>query len=924
MKKILFFLFAVTLVFNAGAATQFHSAKPVKNDSKQLVKHLQQTKTDRERAELLYRFKSSQKKQTISRAKKVAKAPQSKQDASDVTIERVTFIYNAAEGKIYYGLHTDTDVSFYFHIILADGQHDVELGKTYTLDDMNPEMSEWDSFDENDDIIQHFYQEASFTKTIGEGFNVSITAIVTDLDGNTWNLKYAEDPIVLAGETIKVEISKPLDYEYLDSDGTWLVRAQDNNAYVALRYFSNNTESPAGKFDGSDFDLSSTYIELPDGLDEWDDPVYKSLYAKDTKGEITDVDGTINVNATIIAEDGNVYDITMFFALPKAETKADMTSKNLTVDDWALDLWGELELFASDENGVSLGLDLFPDDVDNIFVTYTISPDGYGNNGYISVDGDQFNIYSGSITISWVDDKYVVTGTVLAWNNVEYTLNLTTPDPTITQLTFTAENLILDIFDDGWQISGFDDAHEEFITLASNQAIDKSSFTTDDLVYYYTYIMTADESFYLPIEADLTIKYADGIATVTGTFVTVNEDDEYDWREYTLNLVAKPYQPSERNITLKDFAFGYYAEGPDVYYELLSEDEQQKFCFDILVEQWSPDIVFGKTYNITDMLEDNTYGINQYENAYIIYETVSFTKSKSDDDNVSIVITITDTRGNTWNLTYTGSDKKTDPISVELGQCNHFNFDMDAVEYEMIDKDNTLACHLIFVFAEGEDDVVSDSTYTTATIDLERSYLSIRRTEYKITDATFYKEVYGDAQSVSASVTDERGFVFNLSFYDDGFKLTGDTIEIRLKETVEAIYLEDYEEWIIHAENESQIVHFDIYLDNEESPVGTFTDEVSVYSSRVEFILDAEENNWAYISLHSVDFVTISKEDDNYRIEAIVIGEDGNVYDILVSSDISGFETINAEESTAIKRFENGRLIIIRDNKRYDVMGRIQ
>lgn len=84
------------------------------------------------------------------------------------------------DNTVFYGLHTaDYSHSFYFSIFIAEGKHDVELGKTYTLADMEEGYNEWDDEDWN----ERYYTEASFTKTKGKDYDVHISVTVTDEDG---------------------------------------------------------------------------------------------------------------------------------------------------------------------------------------------------------------------------------------------------------------------------------------------------------------------------------------------------------------------------------------------------------------------------------------------------------------------------------------------------------------------------------------------------------------------------------------------------------------------------------------------------------------------------------------------------------------------------------------------------------------------
>jgi len=911
MKKFASILCALTLMMSVNAAP-FHSPKPVKSGGQQLEQRLQKAKTDKQRLELIRKYQSTQPVKTP--AKRARRA------TTDVTITRVSMSYDGDSRSVFYGLHTDEFApAFYFDIPVGE-THDVEPGRTYQLEEMNADYCEWDDEDWN----PHYYTEAAFTKTLGADYDIHIAAKVKDTDGNEWILHYDETPLVVTGDTVEVNIARSLNScEYMLYSNEWLIRAQDNQWMVQLEYASADDQSPAGEFDASAINLSDTYIEFPTGgQDIYGEPEYKAVYAKDglIKVQVAK-SGRIDVNASLLCDDGNVYTVTLFYALPQKEGESTLTADNLNVDTWALDLWGELEAYASnEEEGWSFGLNLYPENPENYLTTYILGQ-YVSNNGYVSVDGEQFAIYSGEVTLAYTDNKYRITGTVLAWNNVEYSLQLSSPEPVTRPLTFAGEDLILDVFEGAWQIAGYDAAHENFLSLAVYADVVAGDYTETAFEPEYTYLALG-EDIYLLSTADITVNYAEGIAGVSGSLHMVNQLDQYDHLDVTLDIQAHPYQPSVRTLNLVDFMFLYYEDGPDVYYQVMTEDSLRIFAFDILVERWSPDVVLGKTYSLNDMAESESQGIDIYENCYVNYETVQFKKAAVSNGNVTLTITVTDTRGNTWNLSYEGPDKEIEQaMTVELGQATPNIWDGgNGVEYEMVDKDNTLSCHLVFNLP-GAADVIANIHYTSADIILtEFSYLSVFRHEYMITDASFCKEQEDGAVYITALVTDERGYKFNLRYYDGGFAPKGDTVQMTIEEPLSVTHWEEYHEWVLYAEDATSIVSISLDGDAGLNILGDVTEHVSVWSSHIEMLTDAATQSWDYIQLNSVESVVVSGEEGDYALEAIVIAETGVTYVISVNEKTEGVDVVKTD-ARAVKRLENGQMVIIQSNKKYTVLG---
>ena len=918
MKKFTSLLCALIVALAVNASPRLHAQK-TKSQKTQLEQCLSHVKSEKERAGVTYKYKQVLK-QRSAKGSKLAIAPvaRAKKEIQTVDIGRYnsTIMYGTT---ILFGLHNDErNIHFFFQFPLSGGAHSIEFGRAYTLDEMVAEGSEWDEYDENDELIMHYYTAATFTITKNAGYDVHIAATVTDDLGNEFSLSYDEEPLVPTGETVEVNINRPLNgCDYNEEEHSWLVRAQDKLYNVQLQFYSADGESPAGTFGAADIELSATYISFPTGeLDDYDESVFETVYAKDGNISVTENEGRIDISASVMAENGVQYNITLFYALPETESQETFVANDLQVDTWAFEAWGEILVFASTDDGKQLSLDFYGDQEAGIPGAYEINGT---NGGVITVEGEQFAIYSGSVTISFENDEYSVSGTVLCWNNVEYTLALNEPEVVITPKNFASESMVVDVCSENqyYEISGFD-ANGNYMLLTVNSAAVAGDFTSEvDGEYTYAEI---DENNYIFLSADIHVTYSDGQATAAGTIRMINEDNKYDVIDLSLNLLARPYVPSVRNVTIGQI---YHANisNNQVGYSIQSEDEQEEFVFVISVPLWNEDVELEHTYTLAEMNPQASLGINKSEREYVVYNNVSFTKTALADNSIKIIATILDTRGNTWNLIYEGEDSEIEGLYVELGQAYPFAHADGGIEYEMIDVDNTFACHLVMPGEEGMEDIELDSLYRSEEggIDLERSYLSIQKVEYKIVAAELRKEAEGEEVWISANVTDERGFQYMLRYHDDGFVLTGDTIQMYYNAEVTTYYSEDNNAWYVRAEGTEYIVNFGINS-SESSPVGVHVDDIEVWSSNVEILADAATSTWTYIVLHSVDFVIVSETENGLALEASAVGEDGNVYLIAVNKGIEAVENIDASTKT-VKYIHNGMLIIEKNGVKYNILG---
>lgn len=117
-----------------------------------------------------------------------------------------------------------------------------------------------------------------------------------------------------------------------------------------------------------------------------------------------------------------------FYETPKAKSHETIEANNLYIDTWSFEYFGELTIYGGDVEGMNIGLSLYKENPEEGFLgTYVIDGEGR-NSGHVTVDHETYDLYSGTVTVAQENGQYVVTGTVLAWNNVEYTIRITEPD----------------------------------------------------------------------------------------------------------------------------------------------------------------------------------------------------------------------------------------------------------------------------------------------------------------------------------------------------------------------------------------------------------------------------------------------------------------------------------------------------------------
>lgn len=600
MKKFLSLFCALSIILSASALPVQKSLKAQsvlqkarQEQSKKVQKSVAMTKVQKQAA-----FKMGAKPAAASK-----KAPKAMQEAMDITIGSVDFQYFESDGDAYYALYSEDNLyRFNFDIYPAQGLTDVELGKTYTLEDMDDSYSLGKS---GNNYI--YYQSATFTKTLVDKL-VKIEATVVDTAGQVYNLLYQETPFVLSGDTVKHSFANTVKMVYSAYYKDWTVTVDDGEFAFKLDMFSENANSAVGSYDSEngDFDLDYTYAEVY--LTEDSSVVYA---AHSAKAVVAAGDGQETLQVEIIGQNGVVYLFDAFYVAPKAEKQETVTATNLAVNDAYISWFGVVIATASDEN-YDIYLSLSPETEDYAgeyvigdYASGDITPKGQ------EVDND---IFSGSVKLAKAaDGTYVLTGKVLCYNNTEYTLNLSYVKPTAKrQYTITANNAVLADLGSAWQLAAVADDEQSYITLAAYYDDQVAGdYAAADFVANYSYaglFQNGDTAWYDLVDAQIKVEVNEATesAKITGTFLGQNDSDADDVVEFVITAYAvikqssgsSDYQYDEdadliHTFTSYELDDQYLEEYGSVYVE--AQDEENYYVIlDITLPDGATELVAGE------------------------------------------------------------------------------------------------------------------------------------------------------------------------------------------------------------------------------------------------------------------------------------------------------------------------------------------
>lgn len=550
MKKFLSLLCAVAIVLGASAAPVAKKAGAVK---------FQRAAVGQLRTEKKSLAKKSVKKDAFAQKKqtemqknarlaageaKIATASlkRAKAEAIDVTCSSWEIDDWGEDGELMlYG--EDNTIAFYFDIIYGGEAKDLQLGKTYTVEDI------WVGEDGQygavfyDGAWHYGIKELALVKTIDEKNLVHFAGSCVDSLDAAFTFHYDEEEFIPSGEEVKHSFKTCAKLSYSSYFQDWTISVADAEYALQLDIWSENSESAVGEYDSAneDFDLDYTRVAINDA--EGNSTV---LEAKSAKAVIVERNDSLLIAAEIIASDGVKYIFDAFFAAPTKQGEVTIEATNLVIDDSLFDFLGVVMATASN------------DDYDvNFFLPGTSGDFVIGEE--TSGDINNIEMYSGSIKIINGSEGAELTGKVLCYDNIEYTLDLKYVRPDKTRdIAIEIDDAVLTIYPDynDWQVVGANADNTFYVAIDVISDAVEGTYSEADLDMHYTAIdsvyvqndslKVAEEYTPLALNIIVTFNAQDSTAVITGTYLGQGYLNGKDVPEFTLRIAAKvvTYVPS--------------------------------------------------------------------------------------------------------------------------------------------------------------------------------------------------------------------------------------------------------------------------------------------------------------------------------------------------------------------------------------------
>ena len=462
--------------------------------------------------------------------------------------------YFKQNNDVYMLMHTEDEaMAIRLDIIVEEGQQFFTNGKTYTWEDM---MHPYCYAYVRDEYKEYKFADATFTWRLDELGLEHIAGSATDSLGNIYNFHYDVLPYIPTGDTIEMTFTHSL---HLEHDGEWYFSGTEGEYYVLFTLI-NEGNSPVGHYDAQNIDIEYSYIDRPAASGE-----HEIFLFHHAEIDIIEAgDDTLKIEALVAAMDTQVYRLHMFYLEPKPMTRKTITATNLYINtDYLYGMIGAFQVEASnDDHYIKMAFTPMTDEL-NIYDTYLIST-RTPNMGYVTdysqSKEDGIEIYQGTITISKTDNSAVLTGTILCYDNTEYTLDLSYVVPEKTrEEDLNIDGLTLHLDQGAWRISGYNADKTQFVSLVLNDFGIEGTYDFVKTSPLYSYLVTditwqsGEVESYLYYElrdANLTVSLnpTDSVVTITGTMLMQRDTDPRDVPLYNVQLRSQAATEAVENL----------------------------------------------------------------------------------------------------------------------------------------------------------------------------------------------------------------------------------------------------------------------------------------------------------------------------------------------------------------------------------------
>lgn len=488
-----------------------------------------------------------------------------------------------------------------------------------------------------------------------------------------------------------------------------------------------------------------------------------------------------------------------------------------------------------------------------------------------------------------------------------------------------------------------------FPSTGEDMVVDGQTYTLSDMDAYWSYWY--DDSFdYADYTTASFTKTTDANGKVK--IIASVTDTNGDVWDLLYDQASLPETPKGGTYAASSVEANYFSSSSDIQYALEFEEDKLKFYFDVILPSGVKDVESGKTYTLTDM--DDDYSFGQYNSAnYIIFSSASFTKTVAEDGSYTIAAVVVDEEGNTWNLSASQAAPSVKEQTLTLNGI--LNQGETAWQIEAADADSTIIVSLLGLGSSAvgeftEDDFYSDYSYVL--INSTYTFYSLTEANITITQSDDKYLVTGTMKTANDdNPLDQIIFTLNLTVTalpneggeeeEDTYKYDEDAALIRdfAIYTIDDTYLAQYGSVYVEAEDEygyyiildvtlptgaSELVAGTYTIDDSYGPQTVFSgyyNSSSQYSMTPSFAATLVEyqGDLYYDKVWWIVSGTVTV-DTNGKITVNAVNSKEQSIQVTLGGLKQGIENAVLSGKTQ-KIILDGSMYIIRDNKMYNIQG---
>lgn len=488
-----------------------------------------------------------------------------------------------------------------------------------------------------------------------------------------------------------------------------------------------------------------------------------------------------------------------------------------------------------------------------------------------------------------------------------------------------------------------------FPSTGEDMVVDGQTYTLSDMDAEWSYWY--DDSFdYADYTTASFTKTTDASGNVK--IIASVTDTNGDVWNLLYDQASLPETPKGGTYSASSVEANYFSSSSDIQYALEFEEDKLKFYFDIVLPSGVKDVESGKTYTLTDMDEDYSFG--QYNSAnYIIFSSASFTKTVAEDGSYTIAAVVVDEEGNTWNLSASQAAPSVKEQTLTLNGI--LNQGETAWQIEAADADSTIIVSLLGLGSSAVGEFTEDdfySYYSFVLINSTYTFYSLTEANITITQSDDKYLVTGTMKTANDdNPLDQIIFTLNLTVTalpneggeeeDDTYKYDEDAALIRdfAIYTIDDTYLAQYGSVYVEAEDEygyyiildvtlptgaSELVAGTYTIDDSYGPQTVFSgyyNSSSQYSMTPSFAATLVEyqGDLYYDKVWWIVSGTVTV-DTNGKITVNAVNSKEQSIQVTLGGLKQGIENAVLSGKTQ-KIILDGSMYIIRDNKMYNIQG---